>query len=66
MLSLNEQENRMKLYTKTSASAVEDFKGKDLDEKVEFIEVLEINCILFIPSNEKQYCCFTYGDSALK
>lgn len=52
----------MVIYFKTSASVEEDFKGKDLEEKVDFIDVLKINCILFIPGTEKQYCSFTYGD----
>lgn len=33
---------------------MEDFKGKDLKEKVAVIDVLEINCVLFIPSDEKK------------
>lgn len=51
---------------KTSASVKEGFKGRNLEEKEEFFEVLEIYCIFFIPSNEKQYCIFTYCFSALK
>lgn len=45
---------------------MEDFKEKDLKEKVAVIDVLEINCVLFIPSDEKQHCSSTYSDSALK
>lgn len=52
---VNDQGNRMKFYASiyTSALAEEDFEGKNLKEKVESIEVLEVNCILFIRSNEK-------------
>lgn len=51
---------------KTSASVKEGFKGRNSEEKEEFFEVLKIYYIFFIPSNEKQYCIFTYCFSALK
>lgn len=51
----------MKFYASISTSALLE-EGEESQEKVEFIVVLEINCIVFIPSNEKWHCSFTYGD----
>lgn len=68
---VNDQGNRMKFYASiyTSALAEEDFEGKNLKEKVESIEVLEVNCILFIRSNEKtvmQLCIWWLNWNRLK